>query len=70
MRSRGDRDVVTLNIVTSLLIFTVVAALGTVPLILLDQLGGDGEFSGALGYVVLGCAAVVAFAYLWRHRRP
>ena len=61
---------VTLNIVTSLLIFTFVAALGTVLLILLDLPGGDGTFVGAFGYVVLGCAAVAAFAYLWRHRAP
>ena len=65
MRSDGDRDAITLDIVTSLLIF---AGLGAVPLVLVDVLVADGTLRDALGYVVLGCASVAAIGYLWRNR--
>jgi hypothetical protein len=70
MRSNQDRDAVTLTIVTSLLIFTGVVAVGAVPLLLVDWLSDERVSLGVGGYVLLVCASVVALLYLWRHRRP
>ena len=70
MHSQEDRDVVTLSIATSLVIFTVVAAVGAGLLFLLDLVVGDRAFHDVSGYVVVGCASAVALVYLWRHRRP
>lgn len=70
MRSNQDRDAVTLTIVTSLLIFTGVVAVGAVPLVLLGQFFEDGPLLVAMGYAVVGGASVVALRYLWRHRTP
>lgn len=70
MRIQEDRDTVTLAIFTSLLIFALVGALGVVLLSLVDKFIGDGAVFDVLGFVVLGCALVAAFSYLWRHRQP
>ena len=70
MRTQDDRDVVTLNIVTSLLIFAGVTAVGALPLVLMDRLVGGGVLLSAMGHTVVGCAFVVALTYLWRHRKP
>jgi hypothetical protein len=70
MRSQDDRDVVTLNIATTLVIFTCVVAVGALILVLVNQFTEDGTLLSVLGYVVLGCASVVALVYLLRHRRP
>jgi hypothetical protein len=70
MRSQDDRDVVTLNIATTLVIFTCVVAVGALILVLVNQFTEDGTLLSVLGYVVLSCASVVALVYLLRHRRP
>lgn len=51
--------------------FTLVAVVGAVPLVLLDQsIEIKDGLLDALVYVVLGCALAVASIHLWRHRRP
>jgi hypothetical protein len=70
MRNQRDRDTVTLEIFTTLLIFVLVAAVGTGPMIVLDQLMGDAAVPQAVETVVLACALGAAATYLWRHRRP
>ena len=70
MRSQDDRDVVTLTITTTLVIFVCVAAVGALLLVLVNQLTGNGTLVNVLGYAVLGFAAAVAFVHLWRRRRP
>ena len=70
MRLQEDRDAVTLEIATTLVVFALVVALGAVPLVLVDRFVGEGTVLDVLGYVVLGCASICAFSYLWRHRRP
>ena len=70
MRSQEERDRTTVEIFTTLLIFTLVVVVGAVPMVLVNQFIGEGGLLDALGYVVLGGASVVAYIYLWRHRRP
>jgi len=68
MRTQDDRDSVTLTIFTSLVVFAFVAALGVVLMLLVERYIGEGAVLDALGPVVLVCASVAAFSYLWRHR--
>jgi hypothetical protein len=70
MRNQLDRDTVTLEIFTTLLIFALVAAVGAVPMTVVERLMGNGVVLQALGTVVLACALGAATTYLWRHRRP
>jgi hypothetical protein len=71
MRNQEQRDRVTVEIVMTLLVFTLVAALGGATLVLLDHsLGIEDGALDALAYTVWGCALVAGARYLWRHRRP
>lgn len=70
VRAQEDRDTVTVEIFTTVLIFALVAALGVVPMVLVNRFIGEGAFLDVAGYVVLGCASIAASGYLWRHRRP
>lgn len=69
-RSQEDREAVTVDIFTTVLISAVTVAVGAVPMILVDRLLGEGTALDVLGYMVLGCASAASISYLWRHRRP
>lgn len=69
MRSQADRDAVTLDIATSLLIFTAVAAAGAVLLVLVDLLFGGGALTGVLSCLVVGGASAAGVGYLLHQRR-
>jgi hypothetical protein len=71
MRNQEQRDKVTVEIVMTLVVFSLVAAVGALTLVLLDQaLGIQDGLLDALAYTVWGCAFVVGARHLWRHRRP
>ena len=71
MRNQEQRDKVTVEIFTTLLVFAAVAVAGVGSLALVDlSLNVDEGLLESLVNVVLAGALATAAVYLWRHRRP
>lgn len=70
MRTQPDRDTVTLDIVTALLLFVLVAGVGAVLALVTDRLLGADTISRVLGAMAVPGALAASVTYLWRQRRP
>ncbi len=72
MRVQEKRDAVTVAIITSVLIFGLVLAVGAAIMFLIDSLYGSrsGTATTDVWWLTLGWATAASLSYLWRHRHP